>query len=121
MATLTHVEPTAISVEQHKLCFETLANALRLDIIRLLEKEPMNVTQLAEKTKAERSRVSHALQILRNCQLVAAKKLGREMLYELKTDTPVFKAEKGNLFTLMEEHARMNCALCVRRGVKPFH
>lgn len=118
--TATLKKPETISVEQHRHCFETLANELRLDILRLLEQGSKNVTQLSEATKAERSRVSHALQILRQCHLVRVRKKGREMLYELNTETPAFKAHTGNLFSLMAEHAKASCTTCKRLGRKPF-
>lgn len=109
-----------IHVEQHQACFETLANELRLKILQLLEKESLNVSAIAEQTGAERSRVSHALQILRNCQLVTTQKHGREIRYAVNRDTPLFKEHRGDLFTLMEAHARTNCTTCVKCGKAPF-
>lgn len=103
-----------VDVEQHSYCFETLANPLRLDIIRILDEGPSNVTKLAEATGAERSRVSHALQILRQCSLVDTEKQGREIIYKLSNKTPLFKQKRGNIFTLIEEHARTNCPTCVK-------
>jgi len=107
-------------VDQHSLCFETLANELRLEIVKLLEREPMNVTEIAKATKAERSRVSHALQLLRQCKLVIAKKDGREILYHLNKQSPVFREAKGNLFTMIEQHAKTSCATCPKRGGAPL-
>lgn len=105
----------------HPLCFETLANELRLDIIRLLdEHREMNVTLLAEETGAERSRVSHALQILRKCQIATMKKRGREAIYALNKEAPFFKKSGGNIFDRVEAHARA-CPHCPRyrkRGAK---
>ena len=102
-----------VDVEQHMFCLETLANQLRLDIIRLLnDKGSMNVNQLAEATNAERSRVSHALGNLKQCRLVKVKKKGREMLYSLEESTPFFKQSKGNIFDMIEEHARTQCSTC---------
>ncbi|MBR9692740.1 winged helix-turn-helix transcriptional regulator [Candidatus Woesearchaeota archaeon] len=102
-----------IDVEQHMFCLETLANELRLDIIRLLnDGKAMNVNQLAEATKAERSRVSHALANLKQCKLVIVEKKGREMRYSLDESTPLFKQRKGNIFDMIEEHARTQCPTC---------
>lgn len=109
-----------INVRQHQLCFETLANELRLDIIKLLEKGPLNVTTLSTETKAERSRVSHALQILRQCNLVKTQKKGREVLYAVNLATPIFQQHKGNLFSMMEAHARASCSTCAKCGRAPF-
>ncbi len=112
-----------VDVEQHMFCLETLANGLRLDIIRLLnDKGAMNVSELAEQTGAERSRVSHALANLKQCHLVKAEKKGREMKYGLDERTPLFKQRKGNIFDAIEEHAREMCPSCekykrrVRKG-----
>ncbi|RME31997.1 ArsR family transcriptional regulator [Candidatus Woesearchaeota archaeon] len=104
---------------QYELCFETLANELRLAIVKELEAAPKNVTQLANATNAERSRVSHALQILRACRIVSVEKHGREMRYALNTESPVVKHGRGSLFTLMEEHARAHCSTCHKCGTKP--
>jgi DNA-binding transcriptional ArsR family regulator len=113
------MSPTAIEME-HQYCFETLSNPLRLDIIDLLQKGSMNVSQLARATKAERSRVSHALQALRRCHLVQTEKHGREILYGLNMETPIFKEAHGNIFTLIAQHCRTNCAVCARSGRAPF-
>lgn len=105
-------------MDQHQLCFETLANQLRLDILRLLEQGARNVRTLAAETGAERSRVSHALQVLRDCNLVNAEKQGREVCYSLNKESPVAKRGKGTLFTLIEEHAK-RCATCHKHGGPP--
>jgi DNA-binding transcriptional ArsR family regulator len=105
----------AVDVEQHTFCLESLANPLRLDIIRLLDDNgAMNVTQLAEETGAERSRVSHALGILKQCKFVTATKEGREMKYAIDLKSPVFKTRKGNIFDMIEEHARVSCPSCAK-------
>ena len=109
-------------VDQHSLCFETLANELRLRIVRLLEQGELNVTALSEQTGAERSRVSHALQTLKSCSLVTARKRGREVVYGLKKDSPVFQEHRGSLFSILEEHAKASCARCAKSGHAPaFH
>lgn len=106
-------------MNQHQLCFETLANELRLSIIRSLEQGARNVTELAEATKAERSRVSHALQMLRECRIVSAKRHGREIRYALNTESPVFKEGTGSLLTLITRHAQQSCATCHKHGRRP--
>jgi len=104
-----------IDVEQHMFCLETLSNPLRLDILRLLDdKGALNVTRLAMETKAERSRVSHALANLKQCHLIKAEKRGREIRYSLDASTPLFKQRKGNLFDAIEEHARTKCPSCAK-------
>ena len=71
------------SVPYH-LCFETLANQLRIQIIRELEKQPLTVGEIAEKTHAEQSRVSHSLQMLKLCSYVDSETKGKERVYFLK-------------------------------------
>jgi DNA-binding transcriptional ArsR family regulator len=105
-----------INAKLHARCMETLANRLRLDIIKLLAHRPMNVNEIAAATKAERSRVSHALQRLRKCQFVHAKKEGREQVYSLDGSTPFFKGHDGDIFALIQEHVRTNCASCLKHG-----
>ncbi len=99
-------------------CFETLANGLRLALIRELRNGPRNVTALAAATQAERTRVSHALHILRACKIVETKKRGREILYRINPDSPLLN-KQGTLFSLIEEHAKNHCPLCARSGGKP--
>ncbi len=112
-----------VDVQQHMFCLETLANALRLDIIRILNDQgEMNVNRLAAETGAERSRVSHALANLKQCRLVAAEKKGREVKYRLDERTPLFRNRKGNIFTLIEEHAQQMCPSCEKfRGRNDGH
>ncbi|MFO7872599.1 MAG: metalloregulator ArsR/SmtB family transcription factor [Candidatus Undinarchaeales archaeon] len=66
----------------HK-CFETLANELRLNIIKTLKKDELCVTDLAEKLGVERSRVSHSLQTLKRCSIVHSKNKGKKNIYYL--------------------------------------
>jgi len=105
-----------IDVEQHAFCFELLANKLRLDLLRALEKHgQLSAGQLASIVGAERTRVSHALALLKECRLVTAAKAGRRILYTLN-QTSLF-TKKGDLFTLITEHAK-GCINCARKGGK---
>lgn len=100
--------------DTYAACFETLANTLRLELLTLLNKhEALNVTQLAILTGAERSRVSHALALLKQCRLITAEKHGRETRYRLNKETPLFTTQ-GDLFTLIKTHAK-RCATCAKR------
>lgn len=104
-------------MEQHdlSLCFETLANELRVQILKLLEEKPMNVTELTEKLGVERTRVSHSLEMLRNCKLVSMTKQGKEHIYAINTTSPFFsKEQKGGLFALMHEHKGKSCGSCYK-------
>ncbi len=104
-----------VDVEQHGYCLETLANQLRLDILRILdERGRMNVTELAAETGVERSRVSHALANLKQCHLITAVKEGRMIRYALDEKTPIFQRRNGNLFDAIEQHARTRCPSCAK-------
>ena len=97
------------------LCFETLANELRVQILKLLEENPMNVTEMTEKLGVERTRVSHSLEMLRNCKLVSMTKQGKEHIYAINTASPFFsKEQKGGLFSLMHEHKGKSCGNCYK-------
>ena len=61
----------------YKLCFETLANDLRLQILHELQLGPKSVSELAQALKAEQSRVSHSLEMLRACSYVGAERQGK--------------------------------------------
>lgn len=68
----------------YHLCFETLANETRIQIIKLLQEKPMSVKELVQKLNAEQSRVSHSLEMLRACNYVGFEAMGRERIYYLK-------------------------------------
>ena len=91
------------------LCFETLADPLRLSIIRLLKKRNYNVNQLAEELNAERSRVSHSLSTLRKCNYVEVNTEGKNRIYSLKKGTILTKKVSGDIFTIIEGHTADQC------------
>lgn len=104
-------------MESHdvSLCFETLANELRVQILTLLEAGSMNVSDLTKKIGVERTRVSHSLEMLRNCKLVTMTKQGKEHIYAINTASPFFsKEQKGGLFALMHEHKGKSCGSCYK-------
>ena len=65
--------------------FSALGDPTRLRIFQTLVEagEPLNVTELCERTGHETNLVSHHLQCLRNCQLVDAEREGRKKYYEV--------------------------------------
>ncbi len=105
------------NIEKHDVsrCFETLANELRVQILNILEEKPMNVTVMTKKLGVERTRVSHSLEMLRNCKLVMMTKKGKERIYTINTASPFFsKEQKGGLFALMHEHKGKSCGSCYK-------
>ncbi len=68
----------------HHLCFETLANELRIGIIKALQERPLSVKELVQKLGSEQSRLSHSLEMLRVCNYVDFEVRGRERIYSLK-------------------------------------
>lgn len=104
-------------MESHdlSLCFETLANELRVQILKILESGAMNVSDLTQKLGVERTRVSHSLEMLRNCKLVNMTKQGKEHIYAINDSSPFFsKEQKGGLFALMHEHKGKSCGSCYK-------
>lgn len=63
--------------------FQALADPVRLRIVRLLLKRPLCVCELTFVLKAEQSRISHHLRILRDAGLVKDERRGRWMIYRI--------------------------------------
>lgn len=92
------------------LCFETLANDVRMQIIDLLKESPANVNELTERIRLERSRISHSLQMLRKCKFVNVKKQGREMIYSLNDKALAAHPTHKSIFNVIESHAKHFCS-----------
>ncbi len=67
----------------HRLFFKAFSNKTRLEIIALLRKSPLTVTEICEKTGFEQSRVSHNLRCLENCGFVKVTPKGNFRKYAL--------------------------------------
>ena len=100
----------------YAMCFETLSNELRLRILALLAERRMSVQELAEKLGAERSRVSHSLEILRNCKYVDYEKKGKERVYGLansmKNGVKTKGAKSMHIFDFVDRHVEEHCNEC---------
>lgn len=83
--------------------FETIANKTRLNIIELLTKNPLSVTQICNNLKEEQSKISHNLKILSDCNFVTAKQKGKQRIYTLNKDTIL------PLMQLVEKHVSKYC------------
>ncbi len=90
----------------HK-CMNVLGNELRVNIIAILQKKELTVTEICEKLNKEQSAVSHALQQLRHCSFVDYKKKGKERVYFLKSK--IFEQTNKPIFDLITEHVNTYC------------
>lgn len=94
-----------------KLCFETLANDLRLQILTELEKGgPKPVSELVKALHAEQSRVSHSLEMLRACSYVNVEPKGKQRIYSLSESAHAHEGKASLSFMkLMEQHFSQCC------------
>lgn len=90
--------------------FKTLANQLRIDILIELSKKDCCVSEIAEETGEDRSKVSHALKNLLNCNFVRVEKKGRRRVYSINKDTI------KPLLEIVDRHVRHNCSDCTHGG-----
>lgn len=67
----------------YSLFFKAFSNNTRFEIIKLLRKKPMSVSEIVKKTGFEQSRISHNLKCLENCGFVNVESNGKQRIYEL--------------------------------------
>ena len=92
-----------LSRAPYHLCFETLANELRIGIIKVLQEKPLSVKGLMKRLNTEQSRVSHSLEMLRVCNYVDFEVRGRERIYFLKKGVSEgMKAAKSSAPEMLE-------------------
>ena len=106
-------------MESMHLCFETIANELRVKILSALKNKQMNVNELVQQLGVERSRVSHSLQMLRDCKFVHVEQKGKQRMYEINQESPLFisKEQQHNtpgLFPLIQTHKDNICMDCYK-------
>lgn len=87
----------------HQQFLKTLSNPGRMELMLLLLKEPMTVTELTEKSGMEQSTVSHHLKRLKLCTFVTMQPNGKERVYSVNEETV------GPLFRLMDKHVKKYC------------
>lgn len=63
--------------------FKVLGSEARLELLRVIEREPRTVGALAEETGLSQPLVSQHLRTLRQTGLVLAERHGKEMVYEV--------------------------------------
>lgn len=66
--------------------FRALADETRQDILRLLLEDELNVTDICQKFHCTQPTISHHLNILKNCDLVDARKEGKMIYYRVKKE-----------------------------------
>ncbi len=98
----------------HRLFFKAFSNKTRLEIISLLRKGSITVTEICEKTGFEQSRVSHNLRCLENCGFVKVTSNGNFRKYALDKETMV------PIVDLFEKHIkkykeRLECCEVIRK------
>jgi len=94
----------------YNIFFTNLANPLKIGIILSLRAKEKNVSDLVEDLKVEQSKISHALQTLKSCNIVKMKQKGKERVYSLNKDTIIPMLE------LIDKHASLhcNCSSCMK-------
>lgn len=82
----------------HRLFFKAFSNQTRLEIISLLKKKSLTVTEICERTGFEQSRVSHNLRCLEYCGFVKVTPNGNFRKYTLDKETII------PIINLFEKH-----------------
>lgn len=70
-----------------QFCFQTLADVNRLRIIKFIGEHERSVSQVVEATGLSQPLVSHHLRILKNANLLEAKRQGPFIRYRLKENS----------------------------------
>ena len=83
--------------------FSTLADPSKLEIIKLLRRKPMTVSDLSKQLSFEQSRVSHNLRKLKELGFVTVTPSGKQRVYRIdkKTILP--------LLNLIDKHVDTYC------------
>lgn len=91
-------------VEARANIFDALSDPTRLRIYQALidSEDPLTVTELCGQVGLKANLVSHHLQCLKNCQLVAAEKDGRKRYYEVR------RPEGVEMLSLADDCIRQN-------------
>lgn len=87
--------------------FEMLSTSLRINIIKLLQKEKvLNVTQICLKLHEEQSKISHNLKRMTLCNILSVNQKENFRFYSLneKTIVPILK--------IIDEHVNIHCKTC---------
>jgi len=98
----------------HRLFFKAFSNQTRLEIIDLLRKKSLTVTEICDKTGFEQSRVSHNLKCLENCGFVIVNKEGNYRKYFLDKETilPIVKLFEKHI---VKYKKRLKCCKVIKK------
>ena len=66
--------------------FKVFGDRTRLNMLKLLLENELNVTEISEKLDMNNSAISHQLRVLRVANLVKTRKDGKEVFYMLSDD-----------------------------------
>lgn len=96
-----------------RVFFSLLGNETRLKIVLELLKQPLNVTQLQEKTDMSQTAVSHQLAALKKANLVSFKKNGKEKIYFLTDEhvNIILISTRGHIEHTLREQ---KCEKCIQ-------
>ena len=72
--------------DQCCLTFHALSNKSRLEILKLLKKQEMCVSDICKQFRMTQPSISHHLDILKRAGLVMCEKRGREVFYRFNAD-----------------------------------
>ena len=80
------LQPSAANYAEHARIFSALGDETRLAIIaKLCKNQPLSVAELTENTNLTRQAISKHLRILECAGLVESVRIGRETLFEVRT------------------------------------
>jgi len=83
--------------------FRNLSNPLKVKILLELRNGELSVNELKVILRAEQSKISHALSMLRKCNLVSFRKKGKFRYYSLNRKIVL------PLLSLVDNHAKFCC------------
>ncbi|MCX6750584.1 MAG: metalloregulator ArsR/SmtB family transcription factor [Candidatus Pacearchaeota archaeon] len=98
------------NVSTYHVFFRNLANPLKIKIMLELRKKEINVSDLSRELEVEQSKVSHALMLLKKCNIVKVNRKGIERIYSLNKNTII------PMLKLIDEHSRSFCKCKECRG-----
>lgn len=87
--------------------FTNFANKSRLNIMLLLKHKSCDVSEMCKELNLEQSLISHNLKLLSDCNLVEAKRKGKNKIYSLnkKITLPIIDIYEKNIL-------KNHCSIC---------